>query len=72
MAEMRNRARLGGKKLAISVLFDTVKLEIICGDDYEALVLYEDLLERLRSGQNVSIGLDQPEEQTKEASRRSP
>ena len=64
------RTRLGGKKLAISVLFDTVKLEIICGDAYEAQVLYDDLLDRLRAGEDISVGLSQPEEVSGESERK--
>jgi hypothetical protein len=54
-----DRVRLGGRQLAISIMFDVVKLEIICGDDYEASVLYDDLLERLRAGEDISISLSQ-------------
>jgi hypothetical protein len=49
-----------GKKIAVSVIFDTVKLEIICGDDYEAQVLYDDLIERLRSGEGISLSVLSP------------
>jgi hypothetical protein len=50
-----------GKKVAVSVRFDTVTLEVICGDEYEAQVLYDDLVERLRSGEGISLSLGQPE-----------
>jgi hypothetical protein len=49
-----------GKKIAVSVMFDTVKVEIICGDDYEAQVLYDDLIERLRSGEGISLSVLSP------------
>lgn len=49
-----------GKKMAVSVLFDTVTVEIICGDDYLAQVLYDDIVERMQSGQGISLGLVGP------------
>jgi hypothetical protein len=48
-----------GKKVAVSVRFDTVCVEIICGDDYLAQVLYDDLTERLQKGEGITIGLGQ-------------
>ena len=53
-----------GKKIAVSVMFDTVKLEVICGDDYEAQVLYDDLIERLRSGEGISLSVLSPKIET--------
>lgn len=50
---------LVGKKVAISVLFDTVTIEIITGDDYEAQVLYDDITERLQKGEGITLGLGQ-------------
>jgi hypothetical protein len=47
--------KLGGKKLGVSVLFDTVSIEVICGDEYEAQVLFDDLAERLGAGQDITI-----------------
>lgn len=49
-----------GKKVAVSVLFDTVTIEIICGDDYMAQVLYDDLIDKLRRGEGITISLAQP------------
>jgi hypothetical protein len=54
---MTKRTLLGGKKMAVSVLFDVVKLEIICGDDYEAQVLFEDLIDRLKDGQDIQLSV---------------
>lgn len=51
---------LVGKKMAIGVLFDTVTTEIICGDDYAAQILYDDIVERVQSGQVVSLSLGGP------------
>lgn len=39
----------------VSVLFDTVNIKIVCGDDYEAQVLFDDIVERINSGQGVCI-----------------
>jgi hypothetical protein len=43
------------KKTCVSVLLDTVNIEIVCGDGYEAQVLFEDLVERLQRGKTISI-----------------
>jgi hypothetical protein len=48
-----------GRKVAVSVRFDTVMLEVICGDEYEAQVLYDDLVDRLKSGEGISLSLAQ-------------
>lgn len=48
------------RKLAVSVLFDTVSIEVICGDDYEAQVLYDDLIERLQAGENITLSVTLP------------
>lgn len=48
------------RKVAVDVLGDTVKLHIICGDDYEAQVLYDDIVERLRAGESISLNLVRP------------
>lgn len=44
-----------GRKITVDVLFDTVKIGVICGSDYEAQVLYDDLVERLKSGEGLSL-----------------
>lgn len=41
--------------IAITVLWDTVKIEITCSSDYEAQVLFDDLVERFETGQTISI-----------------
>ena len=51
-----------GKKVAVGVQFDTVVIEIICGDYYLAQVLYDDITERLQKGEGISIGLGQKKE----------
>jgi hypothetical protein len=55
-----------GKKVAISVLFDVVSIEVICGDDYLAQVLYDDLVDRLQKGEGFSLGLGQASKDQKE------
>lgn len=50
-----------GRKVAVSVRFDTVSIEVICGGDYEAQVLYDDLIDRLRNGEGFTISLEQAE-----------
>jgi hypothetical protein len=49
-----------GKKIAVSVLFDVVTVEIICGDAYEAQVLFDDLIQRLQSGEGITLSVKQP------------
>lgn len=44
-----------GKKMELNVLFDVVRIEIHCGDDYEAQVLFDDLAQRLQAGEVVSL-----------------
>lgn len=44
-----------GRQIAISVLMDVVTIEVICGDNYEAQVLYDDLVDRLRSGEGMTL-----------------
>lgn len=46
---------LVSKKVAISVQFDVVMIELICGDEYAAQVLYDDLVERMQSGEGVTL-----------------
>jgi hypothetical protein len=53
----RPRADLVGKRLAISIQDDVVSIEILCDGDYEAEVLYDDLIERARSGEGFSLGV---------------
>jgi hypothetical protein len=48
-----------GKKVAVSVRFDTVVVEVICGDCYLAQVLFDDITERLQKGEGISLGLQQ-------------
>lgn len=52
---------LHSPNISLTVLFDTVKIEIACADDYQAQVLFDDLAERLESGQEISIKPGGPE-----------
>lgn len=46
---------LAGKKINISVLFNTVRIEIACGDDYEAQVLFDDVADTLKAGGKIEL-----------------
>ena len=48
-----------GKKVAVSVMFDVVTIEVICGDDYLAQVFFDDITDRLRKGEGVTLLLGQ-------------
>lgn len=41
--------------ISLTVLFDTVTIEIKCKSDYEAHVLFDDLSERFDAGHEISI-----------------
>jgi hypothetical protein len=45
------------KKIAVSVEFDIVSIKIVCGDDYHAQVMYDDIVQRLQNGESISIDL---------------
>jgi hypothetical protein len=47
-----------GKKVEVAVIFDSVQITIHCGDDYEAQVLYDDIVERLAAGESLSIKMN--------------
>ena len=44
-----------GPDLALTVLFDTVKIEITCSSAYESQVLFDDLSERFLAGESITI-----------------
>lgn len=48
-------------KIAVSVKFDTVYVELICGDNYAAQVLYEEIIERLQRGEGLTLQARQPD-----------
>jgi hypothetical protein len=52
------------QKLGVSVLFDVVRVEFLCGDSYAAQVLYDDLLDRLRDGEGLTLSVQQPAPET--------
>lgn len=45
------------QKIAVSVQMDTVHIELICGDLYAAQVLYDDLIDRLRAGEGITLSV---------------
>lgn len=47
-------------QVVVSVIFDIVKVEIHCGDEYEAQSAYDEIIERLRAGEGLTLGLSQP------------
>lgn len=51
------------EKIAISVMLNTVKIEFTCSDAYEAQVLFDDMVERFRRGETISIEPCGPHEQ---------
>ena len=57
MSEAKPKKLLVSLEMAIGVLFDAVTIEIICGDDYEAQVLYDDLNERLQAGESITLSV---------------
>lgn len=42
-------------KITISAMFDTIKIELICKDDYEATVLFDDLTQRVSAGETICL-----------------
>jgi hypothetical protein len=40
-------------------MFDIVKIEVICGDNYEAQVLYDDICDRMKAGEGITLALSQ-------------
>jgi hypothetical protein len=55
--EVPSRLNAGDFRVSISVVFDAVKIQIECGDAYQARVMHDDLVDRLSAGENVSIHL---------------
>lgn len=46
------------RTISVDVLMDTVTLKLHCGDEYEAQVLFDDLVERLQSGQGITLSVN--------------
>jgi len=55
MPESSYKAETVGQKTYISVKFHTVSISIDCTDCYEARVLCDDLISRIRSGEGVCV-----------------
>ena len=47
-------------RVSVSVLLNTVRIELICGDGYAAQVLYDEIVERLQRGNGLTLGVKQP------------
>lgn len=52
---MTNRPDLIARQVVIGVMFDTVTIELHCGDEYAAQVLHDDLCQRIASGEGISL-----------------
>jgi hypothetical protein len=50
------------KELGVSVSKNVVTVEIICADAYEAQVVHDDIIERMRSGEGLSLGFEAPKQ----------
>ena len=47
-----------GKGLLVGIGIDArVTIEVVCNSDYEAEVLYEDIIDRLRRGEAISFSV---------------
>ena len=46
-------------KLAVNIMLDTVSIELICGDEYAAEVLYDDIIDRLKAGEGLTLTANQ-------------
>lgn len=44
------------KKIVLTRRFDVVGIEIHCGDEYEAITLFDDVNQRMEKGEGVYIG----------------
>lgn len=49
---------LVAQKVVVEVIFDMVRIELHCGDDYAAQVLHDDICDRLRSGEKISLAMN--------------
>lgn len=53
-------------KVALSVMCDVVHVELLCGDQYAAQVLYDDMVARLKDGEGLTLSLGQATPQEKD------
>ena len=49
---------IAGKRIAVRIKFDVVAIEILCGDEYFATVLFDDIIERLQAGDAILIAVE--------------
>jgi hypothetical protein len=55
---MVRRADFEWSKTEVEVIFDVVSIKIHCGDDYTAQVVYDDLIERMQSGEGFLLKME--------------
>ena len=67
----RDPVILPASKTNLKVLFDTVSIEIVCADDYEAQVLFDDICDRLKAGEIFSMRM-KPEERAANHAKDTP
>lgn len=48
------------KGMSLTLAGDVVKIELECGDDLLAIVLFEDLEQRFRAGGSITLTVPQP------------
>jgi hypothetical protein len=53
MAKVETLTR--AQKIRVSVMVDTVTISLVCRGDYEAQVLFEDIVQRLKAGEELCI-----------------
>ena len=52
---MSERDTLVGNSVHVSVVFNVVRIEVECDDEYQAQVLYDDIVERMQNGGQLAI-----------------
>lgn len=55
MSDEETEILLHAPNISVSVIFSAVRIEIWCRGEYEAQVLFDDLVSRLQSGQEITI-----------------
>lgn len=49
------KADVVAKRVVVEVMLDVVRIELHCGDSYAAQILHDDICERMKSGQGVTL-----------------
>jgi hypothetical protein len=52
---MSERDTRVGDSINVSVVFNTVRIEIECADEYQAQVAYDDIVQRMQNGGKLAI-----------------